>query len=254
MVDGELTVTKYRERKGEVNGRSVPYLTNHVGSWNEAKELAGLTTNHSTSPRSVDEDYFSELNAESAYWAGFIFGDGSIENRGDSSRLRIALQGSDREHLELLKQHVSSEHTIQQRVGPHQNNIVCINIGGKQFVDSLKNIGITENKSKGKSVPDVPKEYFGCFIRGYFDADGNMDQYPQLYAKSLQRLQKIAEWFPCEVYVHDNHRTSARLTPSIKNQEIREFYKFLYPEATSTSPMLDRKHQSFLDHHSNKLQ
>lgn len=41
------------------------------------------------------------------------------------------------------------------------------------YSDLLK-LGMQQSKTKSLSVPNVPLRYFSDFVRGYFDADGNV--------------------------------------------------------------------------------
>ncbi len=40
------------------------------------------------------------------------------------------------------------------------------------WFQDLLNLGFTQNKSNTLCFPDVPREYGGYFVRGYFDGDG----------------------------------------------------------------------------------
>jgi len=49
-----------------------------------------------------------------------------------------------------------------------------LQIGSKEIYKDLIALGFMESKALNMSVPNVPDEFLGEFVRGYFDGDGNI--------------------------------------------------------------------------------
>ena len=116
---------------------------------------------------------FSILTPDSCYWAGFIFGDGSINRK--SKRLAVGLSIVDIEHLKKLSYFICGENRVKT-----YNNNKCngktyqschFSIANTNLANNLKTFGIVPNKTYESSLI-LPKKYQTDFIRGYFDADG----------------------------------------------------------------------------------
>jgi len=57
-------------------------------------------------------------------------------------------------------------------VSPEIAFFYTLRIGSHKIYESLIKIGVRPKKSLIMKFPDIPKEYLGNFIRGYFDGDG----------------------------------------------------------------------------------
>ncbi|MEW6624572.1 MAG: DNA methyltransferase [Bacillota bacterium] len=111
----------------------------------------------------VNENYFRDIyTEEQAYWLGFLWADGSIDNRG---RLRLALQKGDLVHLVRFREAIGSTHPITYE---EDNNAYRLEICSKTMIEDLKKI-----KFKG-NLPNIPNHLIRHFIRGFFDGDGSI--------------------------------------------------------------------------------
>lgn len=127
-------------------------------SLEEAREI--LRTN-------VDDNYFSEINSEVAYWLGFIYADGCITTK---NTLAIALAEKDKDHVFAFSKAIKIEKAPKF---VKQTKAWRISIKSKQIVNDLIDIGVRVNKTyTGTPIPKIPQEYYNDFIRGYFDGDG----------------------------------------------------------------------------------
>ena len=53
------------------------------------------------------------------------------------------------------------------------------------MVRDVMKLGVTPNKSRTMTLPEIPEEYFWDFVRGYFDGDGSA------YAESPGKLRVV---------------------------------------------------------------
>lgn len=111
----------------------------------------------------INEQIFKTWSNTSAYLVGLILADGNIGERD------FSITSKDIELLEKSKAALESKHPISKCIG---RNLYKLCIGNKSMVSDLKSIGITEKKSKTITLPDIPREYFFDFLRGYSDGDG----------------------------------------------------------------------------------
>lgn len=128
------------------------------------------------------EDYFSKIDTpEKAYLLGLIQTDGNIKVNNNKSSLTIT-QHKDyawyiKDMLLNFSDYIgdSSDRSAQQ-----------LQIGSKNIVNDLINIGIVPNKTKLQTIENtealwmsIPDEFKNSFIRGMIDGDGWVKYYVQ---------------------------------------------------------------------------
>jgi len=118
----------------------------------------------------LNENTFDSISDESAYWLGFIWGDGSVNDRS----LRIKLAIKDIDHLKKFKTFLKSSHKIQHYPKTGLEGAVALEISNQYLVDSLKRFGILPNKTYNHdfNFDELSDLYLPDFWRGFFDADG----------------------------------------------------------------------------------
>ena len=118
----------------------------------------------------VDEQAFEVLTPETAYVLGFVLADGRV----DRARWVLHIWQNDREHLLRVRAALGSEHPIAEE---HRGASVVyrLTIGRKRLIEPLVRLGLTERKTWDATLPEVPDELFGHFLRGYFDGDGSIN-------------------------------------------------------------------------------
>lgn len=107
-----------------------------------------------------------------AYILGFMYADGNIVETKRRNHY-IAIYTADRTLLASMRQCMKSEHRIAQR-NACSGLVYRIQIGSKEWFSDLGKLGLFPNKTKRMLLPHVPTEFFGDFVRGYFDGDGNV--------------------------------------------------------------------------------
>jgi len=110
-----------------------------------------------------------------AYVLGFFAADGYITVNKRGGRF-WCIQITDKKLLESIKKVIEAEHKISTRLPRKlgENILYRIQIGSIEMCDDLRKLGFSERKTKSLAIPNVPKEYFSDFVRGYFDGDGNV--------------------------------------------------------------------------------
>jgi len=115
----------------------------------------------------LNEEAFSKIDEDSAYWLGFLFADGYIyENR---VRLRL----KEGEILDKYKEFLGTTRpTYIMKHGPGKKYIGYeVGFRSTKIVNDLKRHGFLE-KNKDRTMPLMEHIYEKEFIRGYFDGDG----------------------------------------------------------------------------------
>lgn len=136
-----------------------------------------------TSNREIRHNFFSEIKTElQAYLLGFIYSDGSINDKRHT--LTIHINEQDKEIFNLFKI-ISPEAYTQNCKGYESKSLVDertvknsgsirLSISSKILLQDLHNLGVVENKTyKELCIPrQIPNDLIKHFIRGYFDGDG----------------------------------------------------------------------------------
>lgn len=128
-----------------------------------------------------NEHYFDSIDTEEkAYWLGFMYADGFIQNKRKYGNYKVGLSltESDREHLEKLKNCLESNVEIKTYIPktkynskPYCKLLVTSNI----LAEGLIKHGCVTNKTELLTFPDWLNEDLKIhFIRGYIDGDGSV--------------------------------------------------------------------------------
>ncbi|MBI5798323.1 MAG: hypothetical protein HZB10_00120 [Candidatus Yonathbacteria bacterium] len=124
--------------------------------------------------RTINKDFFKKWSPEMAYVLGYIAADGAI-TIGKRGNHYLDIVSIDSALLHQVRRVLGSNHQISKRKRNSRWNVVNrLQIGNKKMVEDLIAIGIVPNKTKRLVMPWVPQSYFGDFLRGYFDGDGNV--------------------------------------------------------------------------------
>ncbi len=122
--------------------------------------------------KSYDKNFFKKWSHNMAYILGFIYADGNIVKTKRGTHF-ISIYTADEELLKLIKNILSSEHVISKR-SSITGEVFRLQVGSKEWFADLGKIGLVPNKTSRMRLPDIPNKYFGDFVRGYFDGDGNV--------------------------------------------------------------------------------
>lgn len=190
---------------------AVNYTT--VYNWLKSRGIKRRTNSESQRLKygtTTNDSAFDDLTKEeTAYWIGFILGDGSIHK----NVISIALNKRDKQHCYNFMKFVKGS---QKPI--YYNNLVRVAINSPKLVARLKELGIGERKSH---TATPPKEliYNSHFWRGVIDADGSLGIYKrkrnllkEKVCLSLCGSQNTIESFALFV-IHNNIKSKVKLRP-----------------------------------------
>lgn len=114
---------------------------------------------------SVNDELLDTWTQNAAWLIGLICADGYItkDNR------RISFHMKDTHILQQVK-------TVTKYTGKiykTKTNTYRMEFLSPQMVSKLNDLGITNCKSLTLQLPEIPNQYFGSFLCGYFDGDGS---------------------------------------------------------------------------------
>lgn len=168
-TDRSLTRREYNS-EGMVNSSTI---LDRFGSWNEAKEKAGLKKSQRTDYLSkyyVEEDFFTVWNEKSAYIFGYFLADGNIYNNALTFKVTLKKKPI----LEQIKTAVGTDKPVREV----DERVYQLRVNSQRFTEPLRERGYEGAKTTSLSVPeDLPDELYSHFLRGYFDGDGTAGNY-----------------------------------------------------------------------------
>lgn len=199
-----------------------------------------------------DSNFFSIIDTpEKAYVMGFWVADGFLSNTGTEHNYQVGFSSADKEHLELVRFLLKSDHKIYSQ-GTSCWRLV---IGSKKLFSSLVSMGFDNRKSYSAIYPDtIPLELTSHFIRGVFDGDGcisrqlrTKDKVPVVaihFNGTLALLEEINKRLPVQCkQIRQEKDSMWRICFTAKSAKI--VLSWLYQE--SDGLRLARKHNRYLD-------
>lgn len=247
LTDKEKNIIKEYKAGQDMKALAIKYNMNYK----TVQELirSEKIERHTIAKCKCDINAFKVIDSEeSAYWLGFLYADGYVNERG----IELTLKAEDLEHIKKFKAFMKSEHKITYK---KESDAYRICITSQEIAQDLMDLGCVQCKSlilKFPTKEQVPKHLIHHFMRGYFDGDGCisankekryynlsvlgtkdfLDEYENILMKELKKEKR-------------NKRTQNGQALGIQyggRQQILKIYNFLYKDATV---YLDRKIQKF---------
>ena len=127
---------------------------------------------------SLNHEAFDRITEASAYWAGFLMGDGHCHR--DPPRLALSLAEKDRQHVYAFREFLSSSH----RIWHHHIREQCgFSVRSAPLVAALETLGVTQEKSiNGHATTLAMNRHWW---RGCVDADGSLGIYPDRRGRGM---------------------------------------------------------------------
>lgn len=156
---------------------SRPTITKYI------KSLGYEITNPSKK-YNYNENFFKVIDTEEkAYWLGFIYADGCINDRGKQMTLEITLKSRDRLHLKRFINTIKGDENqlTEKLVKLNGKEILTyrVSVNSTQMCKDLIKHGATPRKSLTLKFPEhLDGGLLRHFVRGYLDGDGCID-YPR---------------------------------------------------------------------------
>lgn len=206
----------------------------------------------------VNHNYFDIIDTEEkAYWLGFLFADGYIRERvnGDSLELKLCIK--DKNHLELFRESINSNHKIvdsfnnvKYRNKVSRSHMCHLAMYSSKLVESVKSQGIHSRKTFTIQKPKIEKNLIRHFIRGYFDGDGSFSFNHNKHicstnfacASEMFRTFLIDELFENNIKVRWYGDIKLYIYSKIDNLK---FYNYIYENSTIYLERKKEKYEEF---------
>lgn len=208
----------------------------------------------------VNESFFSKWSPVMAYILGYTYADGNIHGlRGKKSTWWYwRIDSSDKQIIIDISDAVEWGGKVYIGKSPGhygKKPMYRLAIGSNKLVADLRNLGLTQNKTKVMQPPDIPSQFLSHFMRGYFDGDGRMGWH---ISGSLRYISTGIGSASRDFIVWIANAVSDTLnikTPHISRQHDKDFWSinligyngkqwldFIYQDATI---FLERKHKIY---------
>lgn len=141
----------------------------------------------------VDETMFQNITKDSAYWIGYLYGDG---NCTCSNKVRLCCAERDKELLIAFRAFIKNiTKPIKSFVTSNGYSAVRYEVSSWKMIKDLSKYELNKTKNcRGRLHPDlVQKDISKDFVRGVFDADGAF-YYDGLHKNNL--FAEITGYFP----------------------------------------------------------
>lgn len=193
-----------------------------------------------------------------AYITGMIWADGCLSKDGSAYGYRITIALIDKPIMKQLHKILTPQKGLY-KYKPKRGNMAYILVThSEELIKFLRNIGLTERKSKKTQPPkNIPTKYIPHFIRGFFDGDGSISfikkpnrNYPRItftcgdktFAEWIQLL--LAE-YKIHVGIFKDNRKDTWYLHSAKKSNLQRFARFIYTDDMTL--YMKRKYKRFQD-------
>jgi hypothetical protein len=202
----------------------------------------------------VNNNYFDEWSSNMAYILGFIITDGCLSKSRNNIRLTFDIK--DKSILEFIRDEISPTRPIFKHIKrrlniPHEVYTLRIHLNS-HILEKLLELGMLFRKTGKETCPNnIPIEYFGDYLRGVVDGNGNigirqnhniLSARFKITSASKLFLEQLNTYLDNKLYVY--HRTKENVYDLCTNNKfiIKELYTILYKNPNFC---LDRKYQLF---------
>lgn len=206
--------------------------------------------------KEINSNFFDNIDTEEkAYWLGFFFADGYIDNKNGFD---LVLCEEDYEHVKKFKEALKSKHKIGLKNVKLDNKIfkACrLNIKDKNIHNKLIEYGCVNNKSLVVEFPNIniftKKRLIKDFIRGYFDGNGSIGIDKKGYYKVqitsgsyafLETLSLLLDDLNIKSYIYHTEKRKNVYDLKFQKENRDKFLKYIYRKSTI---YLDRKYEKY---------
>ena len=118
-----------------------------------------------------NDNFFEKIdNEEKAYFLGFLYADGYVNDIGYNCYVELTLQNSDEYILDKFLNSLESNRKISRIRDKKYSRLI---INSKKIVSDLKKLGCVNKKTHLLKFPtNIDSIYYPHIIRGFFDGDG----------------------------------------------------------------------------------
>ena len=125
----------------------------------------------------IDDNFFKNQNEDMAYILGFIAADGNVAKKENC--ISIEVHEKDKDLLELVRERTKNTRPLKFYIHIHKDcedtPVVKFQTWSSEWKKDLAIYNIVPNKTFILKPPTfLNKQYYGAFIKGYFDGDGSV--------------------------------------------------------------------------------
>jgi len=216
---------------------------------------------------SVDDNVFSSYTPESAYWAGFIAGDGCIYSHGlankNNNYLNVTLQITDEQHLHRLKTFLKYDGVLYYK---NTGTAVSLTVNSLQICKDLNEKYNISNNKTYDYIPskNIPEEFMKYFILGLIDADGSILKHKRThqtnnrlrgeyvyqigFTGTYETCVMVRDFFGSTVQIHTRHKNRENNNYTVLfqgNEQVLKLCSMIYDKQTNLF-CLKRKYKNYL--------
>lgn len=237
-------------------------INNYINKKEESKIDNSLLYKSKYGKFYVNQDYFEVIDNEwKAYWLGFLYADGCVTIKRNSSKenkmdYSLDLTLKDKDHLEKFRNSLQTDSIIKERRIKLKDNEYTnyrVTICNRKICNDLNNLGCSPNKTFSLTFPTfLNEDLIRHFVRGYFDGDGCIHINMQNKSIAFTILGTYDMLNGIKNFICDNIDITCKIfKPKDKNiyelrcygvYQIGELYKLLYKDCNI---YLERKLNKF---------
>ncbi|SIS16175.1 homing endonuclease associated repeat-containing protein [Natronorubrum thiooxidans] len=219
-------------------------IVNTFGTWNEAKEAAGLETDQRRTIRDINETYFQSIDSpEKAYWLGTLVANSSLQSQptGGNYALQIGRSEYKEYFVTEFADAVESGYSIsRQQQNKSDKQIVQLQLSNPTFIEFLLDAGYPGPNDEQGGFSVIDDEYRSSFLQGFLESSGYFTTNGwQIPVDDLQRGETLQEWF--EQYGAKrptvSQVSSGDTFVRVSNPfDIKAIFESLWPDILETEP------------------
>lgn len=204
----------------------------------------------------MDNNIFQNgFDSENAYVFGWIMSDGCLKKEGrNKTSYAVRICSNDLDIIQWMHSYMC----VGNKIYRQGTNGFQIKFRNKDSIEFMRSYGLHERKSLDMELLDIPDEYFGDFLRGYFDGDGSIALKKTKYntygqasftCGSLSFIDTLKERlgeFGIESHIYKDGRptNNSYYLRVVKRSEIEKLYALMY-ERHDGAIRLMRKYNKF---------
>jgi len=209
----------------------------------------------------MNEECFKNIDTEDkAYWLGFLWADGNVNQQREAITLHLAQK--DKERLEELKKFYKTSANIRDYEADKETEngkivhcfLSSLTIHSVKVARDLISCGLFPDKSHVGGTPkNIPSDLMRHFFRGLFDGDGGPKEGFRIALTCHDDTIEFAKKFFEDVLgctkVKKGKKKKDRPSSSISygsKRDMLEIYNFFYRDATIWMPRKKEKYEGLL--------
>lgn len=235
------TVEEFNSLGLQVSADEVRYI---FGTWNEAKEAAGLETWQRGKVRNINETYFEVIDSlEKSYWLGALLATSSVRRQPNESDYVLVLgRVEDKAYFVTeFADVVGSDYSLQwHKQNKSNKQQIQLQISNQLFIEHLFNKGYPRPGDEKSGFPAVDAEYRTAFLRGLLESSGYFTTNGwNIVVANHQRSETLQNWF--EQYGAKrptvSQEASGKIVVRVTNAfDISAIFESLWPDILETDP------------------